>query len=301
MDRRLIHTICIPLLCAFAASAWADDSGHPVTMWQVDGKTNSVYLLGSIHMLREQDHPLPSVIDSAYDDAEVIIMELDMDDMDPAYTQMAFNRAGVRTDGTTLRELMGDDAYSRAEEAAATVDIPLDMLEQSEPWLAAMTVEIMLLYRIGFNPMLGVEMTMTSRAARDGKPIEGLETVDEQLAFLDGLPLDVQSEMLIQTLAEGAALGDSIDAFIDAWHFGDMTILESGLLDSIKEQSEFSEVLITGRNRRWADAIAGLLDDDQDYLVIVGALHLVGVEGVPALLAKRGLGIQQLSEPAGLR
>jgi uncharacterized protein YbaP (TraB family) len=181
------------------------------------------------------------------------------------------------------------------------VDIPLDMLAQSEPWLAAMTVEIMLLYRIGFNPMLGVEMTMTSRAARDGKPIEGLETVDEQLAFLDGLPLDVQSEMLIQTLAEGAALGDSIDAFIDAWHFGDMTILESGLLDSIREQSEFSEVLITGRNRRWADAIAGMLDDDQDYLVIVGALHLVGDEGVPALLAKRGLGIQQLSEPAGLR
>lgn len=300
MDR-LIHTICIALLCILASSSWADESGHPVTMWQVDGKTNSVYLLGSIHMLREQDHPLPSVIDSAYDDAEIIIMELDMDDMDPAYTQMAFNRAGVRTDGTTLRELMGDDAYSRAEEAAAAVDIPLDMLAQSEPWLAAMTVEIMLLYRIGFNPMLGVEMTMTSRAARDGKPIEGLETVDEQLAFLDGLPLDVQSEMLIQTLAEGAALGDSIDAFIDAWHFGDMTILESGLLDSIKEQSEFSEVLITGRNRRWADAIAGMLDDDQDYLVIVGALHLVGDEGVPALLAKRGLGIQQLSEPAGLR
>ena len=184
MDR-LIHTICIALLCILAASSWADESGHPVTMWQVDGKTNSVYLLGSIHMLREQDHPLPSVIDSAYDDAEIIIMELEMDDMDPAYTQMAFNRAGVRTDGTTLRELMGDDAYSRAEEAAAAVDIPLDMLAQSEPWLAAMTVEIMLLYRIGFNPMLGVEMTMTSRAARDGKPIEGLETVDEQLAFLN--------------------------------------------------------------------------------------------------------------------
>jgi len=298
---RLIPTICMALLCILASSSWADESGHPVTMWKMDGKTNSVYLLGSIHMLREQDHPLPSVIDSAYDDAEVIIMELDMDDMDPAYTQMAFNRAGVRTDGTSLRELMGGDAYSRAEEAAAAVDIPLDMLAQSEPWLAAMTVEIMLLYRIGFNPMLGVEMTMTSRAARDGKPIEGLETVDEQLAFLDGLPLDVQSEMLIQTLAEGAALGESIDAFIDAWHFGDMAILESGLLDSIKEQSEFSEVLITSRNRRWAEAIAGLLDDDRDYLVIVGALHLVGDEGVPALLAKRGLGIQQLSEPAGLR
>ena len=270
-------------------------------MWQVDGKTNSVYLLGSIHLLREQDHPLPSVIDSAYDDAEVIVMELDMDDMDPAYTQMAFNSAGVLTDGTSLRDLMGDDAYSRAAEAAAAVDIPLDMLAQSEPWLAAMTVEIMLLYRIGFDPMLGVEMTMTARAARDGKPIEGLETVDEQLAFLDGLPLDVQSEMLIQTLAEGAAMDGSIDALIDAWRHGDIAALEGAMLSSIEEQAELKEVLITRRNRRWAEAIAGWLNDDRDYLVIVGALHLVGDDGVPALLEKRGFGIQQLSEPAGLR
>jgi hypothetical protein len=270
-------------------------------MWQVDGRTNTVYVLGSIHLLREQDHPLPGVIDSAYEDAEVIVMELDMDDMDPAYTQMAFNRAGVMTDGTTLRDLMGDDAYSRAAEAAAAVDIPLDMLAQSEPWLAAMTIEIMLLYRIGFNPMLGVEMTMTSRAARDGKPIQGLETVDEQLAFLDGLPLDVQSEMLVQTLAEGAALEESIDDIIDAWRNGDMASLESDLLSSIEDQAELSEVLITGRNQRWVEAIVGMLGDDKDYLVIVGALHLVGDDGVPALLQKKGLGIQQLSEPAGLR
>ena len=301
MGRRLAQTFCAAVLCVCAASALSDDTGHPVTMWQVDGRTNTVYVLGSIHLLREQDHPLPGVIDTAYDDAEVIVMELDMDDMDPAYTQMAFNRAGVMTDGTTLRDLMGDDAYSRAAEAAAAVDIPLDMLAQSEPWLAAMTVEIMLLYRIGFNPMLGVEMTMTSRAARDGKPIEGLETVDEQLAFLDGLPLDVQSEMLIQTLAEGAALEESIDGVIEAWRNGDMATLEADLLSSIEEQSELSEVLITGRNRRWVEAIVGMLSGDQDYLVIVGALHLVGDDGVPALLEKKGLGIQQLSEPAGLR
>ena len=93
----------------------------PLRCGEVDGKSNSVYLLGSIHMLREQDHPLPGVIDSAYDDAEIIVMELDMDDMDPAYTQMAFNRAGVRTDGTTLRDLMGDDAYAQAEEAGSRV------------------------------------------------------------------------------------------------------------------------------------------------------------------------------------
>ena len=269
-------------------------------MWRVDGLSNSVYLLGSIHLLREEDHPLPGVIDEAYADADVIVMELDMDDLDPAYTQMAFNRAGVMTDGTTLQDLMGDAAYAEAEEAAAVVDIPLDLLAQSEPWLAAMTVELMMLYRIGFDPLLGVEMTMTTRATSDGKPIEGLETIDEQLSFLDGLPLEAQREMLLQTLAEGAALSESIDDLIDAWRHGDTKTLEESLLSSIGEQSEFSDVLIADRNRRWAETISTWLDDDQDYLVVVGALHLVGDEGVPSLLADKGIGIHQLREQAGL-
>lgn len=301
MGRLVSCVLAAALLCVFTTSTLAGDQAHPVTLWRIQGESNSIYLLGSIHLLREQDHPLPGVIDRAYDDAEIIVMELDMDDLDPAYTQMAFNRAGVMADGTTLRDLMGDDAYMRAEEAAAIVDIPLDMLAQSEPWLAAMTVEIMLLYRIGFNPMLGVEMTMTSRAARDKKPIEGLETIDEQLSFLDGLPMEAQSDMLIQALIEGAELNDSIDAIIDAWHEGDTAMLEDTLLSSMEEQAELSKVLITDRNHRWADTIAGWLDDDRDYLVIVGALHLVGNAGVPALLKARGLGIQQLSEPARLR
>lgn len=293
--------ICGLLLFVLASVAFADDAGHPVTLWRADGHTNSVYLLGSIHLLRQKDHPLPRVIDEAYGDAEVIIMELDMDDLDPAYTQMAFNRAGVMTDGTTLRDLMGDVAYAEAEEAAAVIDIPLDMLAQSEPWLAAMTVELMMLYRIGFNPLLGVEMTMTTRATNDGKPIEGLETIDEQLSFLDGLPLEAQREMLLQTLAESAALSESIDELIDAWRHGDTEALEEGLLSSIEEQSDLADVLITSRNRRWAETISTLLDDDQDYLVIVGALHLVGDKGVPSLLADKGIGIHQLREEAGLR
>jgi uncharacterized protein YbaP (TraB family) len=289
------------LLCVLAFAAWGDDNSHPVTLWRADGASNSVYILGSIHMLREEDHPLPQIIDEVYADAEIIVMELDMDDLDPAYTQAAFNRAGVMSDGTTLQDLMGDDAYAEATEAAAAIDIPLEMLAQSEPWLAAMTVELMMLYRIGFNPLLGVEMTMTTRATQDGKPIEGLETVDEQLSFLDGLPLEAQREMLLQTLAEGAALSESIDELIDAWRHGDTTTLEEGLLSSIGEQSVLSDALVTNRNRRWAETIATWLDDDRDYLVVVGALHLVGDEGVPNLLADKGIGIHQLREQAGLR
>ncbi len=284
-----------------AGAAIAHDEDHPVTLWRIDGETNSIWLLGSIHLLREEDHPLPAVIDRAYEEADVVVMELDMDDLDPVYTQAAFKSAGVMTDGTTLEDLMGDGPYAAAEEAAAVVDIPLDMLAQSEPWLAAITVELMMLYRIGFNPLLGVETTMTNRAVADGKPIEGLETVDEQLDFLDGLPLEAQREMLLQTLAQSASLSESIDVMIEAWHRGDTATLEEELLGAFEEQAELNEVLLTNRNRRWVEKILTWLDDDRDYLVVVGALHLVGDGGVPALLADKGIGIHQLRESSAVR
>ena len=299
MGRRL--TLLCAALLASVAPAWGDDATHPVTLWRVSGESNAVYLLGSIHLLRPQDHPLPRVIDRAYEDAEIVVMELDMDDLDPAYTQAAFNRAGVMTDGTTLRDLMGEDLFAEAEEAAAAIDIPLELLAQSEPWLAAMTVELMMLYRLGFNPVLGVEMTVSKRAVADNKPIEGLETVDEQLAFLDELPLEAQREMLLQALLQGAALRESVDDLVAAWRHGDTQALADGLLESMSEQEELLATLVTDRNRRWADTIATWLDDDRDYLVVVGALHLVGDQGVPALLDDAGFGIQQLSETAGVR
>lgn len=289
------------LLCACSWQALADSAGHPVTLWRAEGHSNVIYLLGSIHLLRAKDHPLPAVIDEAYDDAEVLVMELDMDDLDSAATQQLFTQSGVLSDGTTLRDVMGEDAYQRAAAAAEAIDIPIEMLAQSEPWLAAITVEMMALYRIGFNPMLGIEMHLASRAMGDGKPIEGLEEVQEQLQLLDGLSLQAQRDMLIQTLEEGAAISETIDEIIRAWRHGDIDTLESGLLDSLGQHEELHDVLVTQRNLRWVEQIDALRNDSDDYLVIVGAMHLVGADGVPNLLAEKGVQVRQLSEPAGVR
>jgi uncharacterized protein YbaP (TraB family) len=291
----------VALLLLVSASAWSDTEGHPVTLWRAQGIHNSVYLLGSIHLLRAEDHPLPSVIDTAYQDADVLIMELDMDDLDSIATQQLFIQNGVLRDDTTLRELMGETLYRRAARAAEASDIPIDMLAKSEPWLAAITVEMMALYRIGFNPMLGVEMHMTSRAVKDGKRIEGLEKIEEQLAFLDGLSLPAQRTMLLQALEESASMRESIDEMIHAWRYGDIKSLEAYLLESFSEHKELNNTLVINRNRRWVSQIEELLDDEDDYLIVVGALHLVGKDGVPNLLKQKRVKILQLSEPATIR
>lgn len=290
-------TLCVLL----ATSAHADTDGHPVTMWEIEGEHNTVYLLGSIHLLRKKDHPLPAVIESAYQDAETLIMEIDMDDLDPMAAQVAFTEHGVLHDDTTLRDLMGDDLYQQASDAAVALDIPLDMLAKTEPWYAAVTAEIMILSRIGFDPNLGIEAYMTAKAASDNKPIEGFETIEQQLAFLDGLPLAAQRDMLLSTLLEGAEIKQIMDGMIDAWRHGDTDYLNDVLLDSFARFEAINKALITDRNERWVTQTLELLDDDDDYLIVVGAMHLVGEGGVPERLAREGVHIEQLSEPPALR
>ena len=294
-------SVSVVLLALLALPVYADDTGHPVTLWEVAGANNSVYLLGSIHLLREQDYPLPRILDVAYADAEVLIMEVDMDDLDPFATQAAFTTYGVLQDDKTLRDLMGEDAYQQAATAADAVEIPLEMLNKTEPWYAAMTIEIMLLGRIGFNPALGIEMYMMSKAASDGKPIEGFETIEEQIQILDGMSLQAQRDMLLSTLTEGAKLTEMMDELIEAWRRGDVEFLQSGMLDDLEEHPELNKALVTDRNARWVDRIEGLLDDKDDYLIIVGALHLVGEKCVPEQLRANGRNVQQLSEPPTVR
>jgi len=294
-------TLRVLLLVLLAQPVFAAESGHPVTMWKVEGARNSVYLLGSIHLLRPQDYPLPTSLDSAYNDAEVVVMEVDMDDLDPFAAQAAFTTYGVLHDGRTLRDLMGDELYGQAVVAADAIDIPLEMLGKTEPWYAAMTIEIMMLDRIGFNPTLGIEMYIMAKAQDDGKRIDGFETVEEQIQFLDGMSMQAQQDMLMSTLTESAKLGEMMDELIVAWRHGDVAHLESGMLDDLAKHEELNKALVTDRNRRWVDRIEGLLDDDDDYLVVVGALHLIGRDGVPKQLERNGYPVRQLSEPPSVR
>lgn len=263
-------------------------------MWSVSGDRNQVYLLGSVHLLRQGDYPLPAVIDAAYRDAEGLIMELDMDDLDPFVMQAAVNRLGMLPPGQSLEDTLGPAAYATASEAAAELEVPLDLLARSEPWLAAITIEQLVLTRLGFNPQYGVEMTLATRAKADGKPIAGLETVDEQLGFLDSLSAEAQRDLLLQTLAEGTEIESLMDELIAAWKTGDIAFLEANMLAELAEYPELYRSIVADRNDRWLTTIEGLLDDDDDYLVIVGALHLVGPDGLPEQLARQGHDVIQL-------
>ena len=288
---------CLALLFA-GYPALAAENGHPILMWQIDGASNRIYLLGSIHLLRKKDHPIPSAIYDAYADAEVLVMELDMDDVDPVEEQALVNELGLIQDGRALRDLMGAELYAQAESLANGLQIPLTLLDKSEPWYAAITVEMMMLMRVGFSPMHGIDLHLSEFAKRDDKEILGLETTRQQLEFLDSLSPGAQRNMLMQTLTESMDLANVMDELVDAWRYGDVEFLENNLLADMRDSDELHQTIVVNRNINWVGQIQELLDDQEDYLIVVGALHLIGEEGVPHLLSQRGHDVKQLSQPA---
>ena len=295
MKLRLATTLLL-VLASFAVRA--DSDGHPLSMWQIDGAQNRVYLLGSVHLLRENDHPLPSTIYTAYGDAEKLIMELDMDDLDPVEAQKLSNELGLLHDDRSLSDLLGPALYAEAERLAVAAEVPLALLAKAKPWYAAMNVEIMMLMRMGFNPAWGIESHLMERAIADNKEILGFETMRQQLEFLDGMSAQAQNEMLLQALAESGELGNMMDSMIDAWRTGDTEYMERNLLSDMADFPELNEVIVVSRNISWTDQIEELLEDEDDYLIVVGTLHLVGDNGVPDLLAERGHDVRQMHQAA---
>jgi len=286
--RALAQHVCLLAACCLGLPLGALADNSPLPLWQIDGERNSVYLLGSVHLLREDDYPLPKALYAAYEDAEVLLMELDMDDLDPAAAQALITELGVLPAGRGLADILGEETYSEAARLAEAAEVPLAALTQTEPWLAAITVEQVVLQRAGFDPNFGIEAHFSAAALKDGKQILGLEELAEQLGFLDGLSADAQRSLLLQTLSEVQDVESTMDGMVNAWLTGDIDYLQDNMLEQMQAYPELYEAIVAKRNRRWAGQIDALLDDDDDYLIIVGALHLIGEDSVQDQLAARG-------------
>jgi hypothetical protein len=263
-------------------------------MWQIAGATNTITILGSIHFLRPDD-PLPAAVVEAYDAADVVLMELDLDDLDPLAMQGLVQRLGMDPEGRSLETLLGPADWQRARQKAQAMDIDLTLLRGFEPWLAAVTITQLRLQQLGFAADYGVEQQILQRARRDDKEIRGLETPEQQLGLLDGLPAQAQRTFLLVTLDEAAGIGEEIDDIVAAWRRGNMHALEDELLEGLMDQPEIYQSIVVQRNRNWASAITALTRARDDYLVVVGTLHLVGPDSLVNLLSREGHPPRQLS------
>lgn len=264
-------------------------------LWTVQGDHNTVYLLGSIHVLRAEDGGLPKVADDAYRDAEKLVMEIDMDDAlqgNPAALAGTMQQMALLPAGQSLRTVLGPD-YAKVQRSAQKAGLDLDLFDSFAPWFVATALLQVELAKRGFSPELGVEQTLANRAVADHKPIQGLETAEQQFGILAGLPMAMQKKFLLMTIDEAGNLDEEIRDLLAAWQAGDTDKLAQILGDEFDEAPELYRPLTEDRNRAWIGEIVQMLHDRDDYLVVVGALHLVGRNSVVDLLRQRGYKVTQ--------
>jgi uncharacterized protein YbaP (TraB family) len=262
--------------------------------WRIQSRNGGeVTLLGSMHVLRADDYPLPPAVDALIDGAHGIVMEIDLDDVDAAAQQRIVFEA-MLPQGTVLRDVLDKDVYAKVELEMRELGIDLTQLEHFEPWFLAITALDLGMRKIGFQPERGVEQYVVGRARAAGKEITGLETLEFQIGLFDALPREQQQAMLEQTLAEldeGAAV---LDEMVTAWRAGELESLSAELLDEFDDFPGLYETLVTKRNTAWVPALERMLADGRRHLVVVGALHLVGPDSVIELLEKRGHEVERL-------
>ena len=294
MRRSLIRwrLLGLALSCVtLSASVRADGPLH--ALWELHGKHNTVYILGSIHVLRPSDYPLAPAVLNAYGSANSILMEVNLAEIDLQGMQTELLASARLPEGKTLQGIMGDARYQRAQVLAREVGVDLGIFDAFAPWFAAEAISQLQLQQLGFQPQSGVEMFFLERARTDGKSVAGLETVHDQIALFNALSMDEQADYLVSSLEEAHDLPKEVGAMVHAWASGDIQWFADELKSEIGRDPALYDSVLVARNRKWVPKIEALLNDDKNYLVIVGTAHLVGQGSVIALLKKDGIAAAQ--------
>lgn len=263
-------------------------------LWRMQGDTNQVYLLGSVHFLRPSDYPLPGPVERAYSRSGKIVFETDIAALRaPDFAQEALRRS-VLPPGETLRGQLPEKMYGRLQEATAEVAMPVEAFEKLKPAVVAVSLTVPYLARMGVEAEWGVDSYLHRRAPGDGKAIGFLESPEFQLSLLTDLPIAVQVQLLRQALEELKTLEANLQRMVEGWREGDVAGLGSLLREGFQGYPELEQEILSERNRRWVPQLEELAREDRDVLVVVGAGHLVGYDGVIELLRILGHRVEQL-------
>ena len=257
-------------------------------LWELEGARGQVRILGSIHFLRASDYPLPPPMERAYEDADILIMELDMDDLDQLQAQATIMQMAMDPQGRNLETIIGPRDFAQARKDAEAINVQLDLFQPFEPWFASLQITQLRLMQLGFDPSLGLEQQWSVRARNDGKEVRGLETLQDQLGALDSMPERVQKKFFLMTIEEAVRAESMIDGTLSAWRNGDLDELRRETTQSLRDQPQVYQKLLVDRNRAWTSQIKALARDGGNYLVVVGAAHLLGDDSVLAMLEREG-------------
>lgn len=253
----------------------------------------TLYLLGSVHLLSPDVAKLPPSVDSAFAKSRVVVFETSLDTLEMRAPEL---QTRLRlTNGATLRSSLSPAGAAKADSILRAYGLSIDhpMLGQLKPWAVSMLIAQVVMQKANFKADYGVDRQINARAKSANKTVMGLEPVDVQLGLFDGLSAEDQEKLLTAGQAPEATL-KQLMLIKDSWVQGDAAKLDSLLNASTAKSPRMFATVMTDRNKAWMPKIEALLRGSDDALVVVGAAHLVGKDGILDLLKAKGYTIEQM-------
>lgn len=284
-------------LAAFPVAARGAAQAPPVPLlWKVSDADNAVYLLGSFHLLKPGDYPLAAEVDAAFEDAEALLFELSPQEMDAPELQAGMLQKALRPGGT-LADDLDPDTWRRLQEYAQRRGLPLAALSPYKAWFVALQISVAEMTGQGLDPRLGLDRHFMDAAAAAGKPAAGLERASEQIAMLDGMDAAEQLQLLKESLDQAEGGADQTARLHAAWRAGRADELWNEMaLEMRRNYPRLYRRINVERNDAWLPRIESRLRQPgtDDTLVVVGALHLLGSDGVVEKLRAKGYRVERL-------
>ena len=286
------------LVCLFSLSvllcAAASQKQHNF-LWKVQSKTNTVYLLGSVHFMKKEIYPLREEIEEAFRLSDVLAVEANVNDVSGIDMQKMMS-AAFYPEGDSLERHISGETLERIKKEFDPLGMPSQLVIRQKPWFLALTLTSLKLVQSGLDPTYGIDVHFLSKA-QGQKKIRELESIDYQIDLLSGFSDSEQEAFLRYTLNDLSSFEKNIDILITAWKNGDVRGMESVNEQGIKDDraaASIYEKLIYERNRNMVRKIEDFLKTNETYFVIVGAGHLVGEKGIIGILKSKGYQVRQL-------
>lgn len=263
-------------------------------LWKAQGDSNVVYLLGTIHLLRETDYPLPQVMESAFTNSRTAVFETDIDKLNDPNVAMKMLQKAALPPGQTLQQLLPTNVYASFSRHAEEAGLPMMMLNSMKPGMAIVMLEAVELTRLGADPEYGEDQHFFKIAKETGRQIVPLETVDFQLDLMLSFSGADEQLMVEKSLDDIDHEKKDYNDMVSAWKTGDAAGLEKMLNEMRTDAPNIFKKIVADRTASWMPKVNDLLHGSQNAIIIVGAGHLVGPDGLVELLKKQNVKVTQL-------
>lgn len=284
MKLKLICLILFLLMPLFAKSP----------IWKISKDGKILYIGGTIHFLAKEDYPLPKEFDEAYSKATKLVFETDLSKLNSPQFQQAMLQRMIFTDGRNLKQVLNEKTISQLDVYLKSRGIPLAGMLNFKPSMVSLTITVAELQRLKLADA-GVDQVFFKKALEDKKSLEELETVEQQLEYLVNMGKGNEDEMIRYTIKDLEELPKILKSMKDAWRLGnDSELYNLGIKPFKKDFPEIYKSILVDRNKLWISQIENFLKDDTIEFLLVGALHLVGEDGVIEMLKNRGYVIEKL-------